>query len=297
MKFVLYIICALMLYSTGHSGGNNQNGLSVNINENNLQSNFAAVFVCGEVDGLEGINILDIVFLVNYKYKNGPAPDPYDAGDVNGNPPIDILDIVYLVNFLYKNGPILNCPPPIPVDLEIGPGTDVVINGLLQPGEWDDANEINFGIQDEIDISVKVKHANGYLLASYTYNFIGEPNLCFPEICIDPDNEKGSAWDSNDWWFHVSGTDCEAQGTYFVWGDCTINQPDWWGVPNFALVSDPPILAYFEMKIPFSKLGVSVGDSIGILFDVESIPTHYGLWPEGASMDSPQTWGTAELVP
>lgn len=30
---------------------------------------------CGDVDGLEGINILDIVHLINFKYKDGPVPD------------------------------------------------------------------------------------------------------------------------------------------------------------------------------------------------------------------------------
>ncbi|MCP4634234.1 MAG: hypothetical protein GY855_15015, partial [candidate division Zixibacteria bacterium] len=65
--------------------------------------------VCGdaEQDGL--INILDIVFLINYKYKDGPAPFPLGIGDVNHDTEIDILDIVYLVNSVYKNGPEPEC--------------------------------------------------------------------------------------------------------------------------------------------------------------------------------------------
>lgn len=62
-------------------------------------------YICGNVDGLEGINILDIVFLINYKYKGGPAPKPMASGDVDGIPPVNILDIVYLINSIYKNGP------------------------------------------------------------------------------------------------------------------------------------------------------------------------------------------------
>ncbi|MCP4704489.1 MAG: hypothetical protein GY865_07750, partial [candidate division Zixibacteria bacterium] len=38
---------------------------------------------CGDVDGTPDINILDIVFLINYKYKSGPAPDPLESADVN----------------------------------------------------------------------------------------------------------------------------------------------------------------------------------------------------------------------
>ncbi|MCP4706890.1 MAG: hypothetical protein GY865_20005 [candidate division Zixibacteria bacterium] len=66
-------------------------------------------YVCGDVDGIVDINILDIVFLINYKYKDGPAPDPIIAGNVNGIEPIDILDIVHLVNFVYKDGDDPNC--------------------------------------------------------------------------------------------------------------------------------------------------------------------------------------------
>ena len=62
-------------------------------------------YICGNVDGVEGIDILDIVFLINYKYKGGPAPEPIESGDVDGIPPVNILDIVYLINSIYKDGP------------------------------------------------------------------------------------------------------------------------------------------------------------------------------------------------
>ncbi|MCP4704242.1 MAG: PKD domain-containing protein [candidate division Zixibacteria bacterium] len=63
----------------------------------------------GEVDGKEGVNVLDVVLLINYKYKGGPAPSPLEAGEINGIPPINILDIVYLINFIYKDGPAPIC--------------------------------------------------------------------------------------------------------------------------------------------------------------------------------------------
>ncbi|MCP4706351.1 MAG: hypothetical protein GY865_17270, partial [candidate division Zixibacteria bacterium] len=62
------------------------------------------------VDGTPDINILDIVFLINYKYKSGPAPDPLESADVNSDTNVDILDIVYLVNFVYKSGADPDCP-------------------------------------------------------------------------------------------------------------------------------------------------------------------------------------------
>ncbi len=66
-------------------------------------------YICGDIDGTPLINILDIVYLINYKYKSGPAPDPLESGDVNGDILVNILDIVYLINFKYKSGPDPEC--------------------------------------------------------------------------------------------------------------------------------------------------------------------------------------------
>lgn len=62
----------------------------------------------GEADGVPPINILDIVYVINYKYKEGPAPIPYDLcnGDPNKDCLVNILDVVYLINYKYKDGPV-----------------------------------------------------------------------------------------------------------------------------------------------------------------------------------------------
>jgi len=70
----------------------------------------ACDWICGDIDDDEAINILDIVNLINYLYKNGTAPDPPESADVNSDEMINILDVVYLINYLYKSGPDLNCP-------------------------------------------------------------------------------------------------------------------------------------------------------------------------------------------
>ncbi|MCP4703635.1 MAG: hypothetical protein GY865_03415 [candidate division Zixibacteria bacterium] len=71
-------------------------------------------WLCGDFDYNEDINILDIVYLINYKYKGGPVPDPIESADVNSHVQpdglINILDIVYLINFKYKAGPEPVCP-------------------------------------------------------------------------------------------------------------------------------------------------------------------------------------------
>ena len=63
--------------------------------------------VPGEADGVPPINILDIVYIINYKYKSGPAPIPYALcnADTDCDCLVNILDIVYLINYKYKLGP------------------------------------------------------------------------------------------------------------------------------------------------------------------------------------------------
>jgi hypothetical protein len=65
---------------------------------------------CGDLnqDGL--INILDVVLLIDYKYKNGPEPVPMINAYINNDDLINILDIVYLLNYKYKDGPGPICP-------------------------------------------------------------------------------------------------------------------------------------------------------------------------------------------
>jgi len=59
----------------------------------------------GDVTGDGEINIADVLFLINYLYKGGPAPDPLEMGDVNCDDEIDIEDVIYMINYLYKDGP------------------------------------------------------------------------------------------------------------------------------------------------------------------------------------------------
>ena len=56
---------------------------------------------------------MDIVYIINYKYKEGPAPDPVNRADVNCDGYVNILDIVYLQNYKYKGGPD-PCPCSLP---------------------------------------------------------------------------------------------------------------------------------------------------------------------------------------
>jgi len=64
------------------------------------------VTVRGDVNKDNKKNLTDIIYLVNYIFKGGTAPDPKELGDVNcsgGSP--GLPDIIYMVNFVFKGGP------------------------------------------------------------------------------------------------------------------------------------------------------------------------------------------------
>jgi len=66
--------------------------------------------ICGDVQNDGVVNVGDVVYLVTYLYKGGPAPVcPSDRGDVNNDEVINVGDVVYLVTYLYKSGPAPSC--------------------------------------------------------------------------------------------------------------------------------------------------------------------------------------------
>jgi immune inhibitor A len=60
-------------------------------------------------DGL--VNVGDVVTLINYIFREGPAPDPLSIGDVNNDCLCNVGDAVYLINFIFREGspPIFGC--------------------------------------------------------------------------------------------------------------------------------------------------------------------------------------------
>jgi hypothetical protein len=65
-------------------------------------------YLCGDADGDGEIDIADVVYLINYLFIDGPAPELLEAGDANCDGTVDIADVVYLINYLFIGG-----PPPV----------------------------------------------------------------------------------------------------------------------------------------------------------------------------------------
>jgi uncharacterized Ntn-hydrolase superfamily protein len=87
----------------------------VTANEQTVElTDYAEVYyhLCGDANGDFTHNILDISYLINYLYQEGPIPFPFiEVGDCNGDGTINILDITYMIAHLYMGGPAPMCPP------------------------------------------------------------------------------------------------------------------------------------------------------------------------------------------
>jgi hypothetical protein len=59
----------------------------------------------GDANGDSAVDVGDVVYIINYVFRQGPAPDPMYAGDVNCDDEVNVADAVYLINFIFKDGP------------------------------------------------------------------------------------------------------------------------------------------------------------------------------------------------
>lgn len=63
----------------------------------------------GDTNGDKVIDVGDVVYLINYLYKNGSAPNPLWTGDATCDGMVDVGDVVCLINYLFKSGPPPSC--------------------------------------------------------------------------------------------------------------------------------------------------------------------------------------------
>ena len=59
----------------------------------------------GDANADKKVSVADVVYLINFLFRSGPAPNPFQTGDVNCDGYVTVADVVYLVNYLFKGGP------------------------------------------------------------------------------------------------------------------------------------------------------------------------------------------------
>ena len=165
------------------------------------------------------------------------------------------------------------------------------IDGTIKGNEWINAGSTDISINaNTAGIEVLFQHDNSNLYIAYLGN-LQTAGFKFPEVLIDVNNHKSTVWMSDDWWFHVSATDCEYQGTHSNYDSCMLIRPNWTAAPNFH---NGPVVDTVEIAIPFSTIGFNINtmDTMGISFAVNDFII-WEYWPVMADINNPSTWGHA----
>jgi len=63
----------------------------------------------GDANGDCKVTVSDVVYIINYLFKGGPAPKPLKVADTNCDGKVTVSDVVYLINYLFKGGPPSPC--------------------------------------------------------------------------------------------------------------------------------------------------------------------------------------------
>lgn len=177
--------------------------------------------------------------------------------------------------------------------MEIPFGTTPVIDGIISQDEWSDADTLSIAILNQTKtVTVLCKHDGNNLHLAYLGN-LESVNARFPEVLLDVNNDKSATWLQDDWWFHVSATDCEYQGQYGNFDSCQLVRPNWTAVPN--MTPGAPLTDTIEVQIPFTtiNLDTSTSDTIGISFLVTNTFSAFEHWPASANRNNPSTWANA----
>ncbi len=83
----------------------NDSSVPVKADTASLSIVIAPAFLCGDADGSSIITISDAVYLINYIFAGGTAPNPLLAGDADCNGIVTISDAVYLIQYIFGGGP------------------------------------------------------------------------------------------------------------------------------------------------------------------------------------------------
>lgn len=80
------------------------------VSEQTLAVDVVTPYTCGDANGDEQINVADAVYVINYVFREGPAPSPMEAGDANCDGQVAVADAVYVIGYVFRDGPPPCCP-------------------------------------------------------------------------------------------------------------------------------------------------------------------------------------------
>lgn len=185
-----------------------------------------------------------------------------------------------------STGPALFCEQDTTIPL--GPAIDP--NGSIDPLEWAGAQVVSIPVQST-EVNVILAHDGENL--NIGFQPLAEGGLViFPEVYIDPRNDKSTMFGADDWWFHTDDQECGAMGMLDAWPDCVDDNPAWESTPGLVGPANA-----VEYSIPFELLGIDVTTTceFGLALRVTNTQTVAEIWPEGTARDEPNTWPTVAL--
>jgi len=70
-------------------------------------------YICGDANGDTKVNVSDAVYIINYVFTGGAAPNPIEAGNANCDTGVNVSDAVFLINYVFMGGndPCDSYPP------------------------------------------------------------------------------------------------------------------------------------------------------------------------------------------
>jgi len=113
---VIFAMGILDLFHQGEDGGSEisfSTSASAFNTQNSTTPDFQEPCYRGDANSNGEITIADVVYLINYLFKDGEPPVPLANGDVDCVKGVTITDAVYLVNYLFRNGEEPCIPPEI----------------------------------------------------------------------------------------------------------------------------------------------------------------------------------------
>jgi hypothetical protein len=66
----------------------------------------------GDINGDGSSDVGDVVFLINYLFRNQPPPNPLSRGDVTCDGVVNVSDVIFMINYLFRQGPPSRCCGP-----------------------------------------------------------------------------------------------------------------------------------------------------------------------------------------